>query len=63
MRCVQKLDDWQMDNWRKGFINLLMVECMLCSGYTMEGTKKLGVDAKRKKKLLAAIREKAAKAS
>lgn len=52
-----------MDNWRKGFINLLMVECMLCSGYTMEGTKKLGVDAKRKKKLLAAIREKAAKAS
>lgn len=33
------------------------------SGYTMEGTKKLGVDAKRKKKLLAAVREKAAKAS
>lgn len=34
-----------------------------CSGYTMEGTKKLGVDAKRKKKLLAAVREKAVKPS
>lgn len=34
-----------------------------CSGYTMEGTKKLGIDAKRRKKLLAAVREKAVKPS